>query len=272
MTAFTFGQAAVQVLGGMTRRAPGKSGGLHRTGALVLRGSVEAGTFEELFFAIPAKGECDRLVRTARAALDAGRRLKRSARGEGRVLSVAERQLAGLSAGAVRVYEELCTLARLNRGRVYPSYDHLAAATALGRATVARAIAALERAGFLVRQRRFARVEGEGPGPRYAQTSNAYRPTLPQRLLGFLPRWCRPAPIPADAAQALADRAEDVAAMQATLPCRELAQATVGGALGRVLAKLGAALDAREQVPERESHDDPQPLPNFYVQETKALI
>lgn len=267
MTAFTFGQAAVQALGGLTRRAPGKSGAVHRTGAPVLRGSIEAGTFEELFFAVPAKGECDRLVRLARAALDAGRRLKRTARGEGRSLSVAERQLAGLSSGAVRVYEELCMLARLNKGRVYPSYDHLAAATALGRATVARAITALERAGFLVRQRRFARVEGEGPGPRYAQTSNAYRPTLPQRLLGFLPRWCRPAPMPADAEQRLADRAEEVATMHAQLSCRELARATVSGSLGRVLAKLGAALDAQE----RESHRDLQPLQNSPVQEQNEL-
>ena len=275
MTAFTFGQAAAGALsrsaagplGGTTRRTPGTSGSIHRTGAPVLRGSIEAGTFEEMFFAVPAKGECDRLVRLARAALDAGRRLKRAARGEGRSLSAAERQLAGLSAAAVRVYEELCMLARLNRGRVYPSYDHLAAATALGRATVARAITALERAGFLVRQRRFARVGGEGPGPRYAQTSNAYRPTVPQRLLGFLPRWCRPAPIPDDAEQRLTDRAEEVAAMHASLSCRELAQATVGGALGRVLAKLGAALDAQQ----RESHDDPQPLANSYIHDAKAL-
>jgi biotin operon repressor len=267
MTAFTFGQAAVQALGSVGRRAPGKSGAPHRTGAPVLRGSVEAGTFEELFFAVPAKGECDRLVRLARAALDAGRRLKRAARSEGRALSAAERQLAGLSAGAVRVYEELCMLARLNRGRVYPSYDRLAEATALGRATVARAITALERAGFLVRQRRFARVEGQGPGPRYAQTSNAYRPTLPTRLLGFLPRWDRPAPIPADAEQRLADRAEDVAAMHASLSCRDLARATASGALGRVLARLGAALDAQE----RESHCDPQPLLDSYAQGEKAL-
>lgn len=70
------------------------------------------------------------------------------------------------------------------------------------------------------------------------RAKSAYRPTLPVRLLGFLPRWCRPAPIPEDAAQALADRAEDMAAMHASLSCRELAQMTVGGALGRMLARL----------------------------------
>lgn len=262
MTAFTLGEATALALGrirpaGPARAVPTRPA--HRTGAPVRRDSLEAGTFEEAFFAVPAKGEADRLVRTARAALDAGRRLKQAARAEGRSLSAAERALAALTAGAVRVYEELCMLARVNRGRVYPSYDHLARATALGRATIARALHVLEAAGLLLRQRRFARVEGEGAGPRWAQTSNAYRPTFPQALAGLLPRWLRPAPVPDDALQRVADRAEEVAAMHATLSCRELAQVTLSGPLGRALARLGAAIDARPMIPERESHSDPEP-------------
>jgi hypothetical protein len=260
MTAFTLGQASVLAIANMraaprtASRAPRRNP--HRTGAPVRRDSIEAGTFEEQFFSPPAKGETDRLLRMARAALDAGRRLRRAARIERRSLSASERALAALTAGAVRVYEEICTLARLNRGRVYPSYDRLAAATALGRATVARALHQLEATGFLVRQRRFRRVEGDGPGPRYEQTSNVYRPTVPQRLLGHLPRWLRPAPLPDDTLQQAADRADELAAMHATLSCRELAQATVGGPLGRMLARLGATIDARQS----ESHIDPQPL------------
>ena len=263
MTAFTLGEATALALTGLRagagvreRRAPARSGAPHRTGAPVLRGSIEAGTFEELFFAVPAKGETDRLLRMARGALDAGRRLRQAARAERRDLSASERALAALTAGAVRVYEELLTLARLNRGRVYPSYDHLAAATALGRATVARTLHALEAAGFLVRQRRFKRVEGDGLGPRWEQTSNAYRPTLPQRIMGLLPRWLRPAPVPDDALQHAAETAEELSVYRGQLTCRELARLTVGGALGRALAQLGAAIDGRE----RESHDDPQPL------------
>lgn len=113
------------------------------------------------------------------------------------------------------------------------------------------------RAGFLVRQRRFKRVEGDGPGPHYEQTSNAYRPTIPTRLMTHPPRWMRPPPLPTDAIQRIADRAGEVAAMDTTLSCRELARERVGGALGRMLAKLGAAID---QKAARESHDDPQPL------------
>ena len=287
MTAFTLGEATALALGRMPRagmlargqasasgvrlRPPARSGAPHPTGAPIRRDSIEAGTFEDHFFTVPAKGEPDRLLRLARAALDAGRRLKRAVRLEGRILSPAEAALAGLTAGAVRVYEEICTLARLNAGRVFPSYDRLAAATALGRATVARALRALEIAGFLVRQRRFKRVsrpEGEGSGagdaPRYAQTSNAYRPLLPARLLPHLPRWLSPAPLPADAEQRQADRAAEVAAMHDTLSCRELAQTLVGGSLGRVLAKLGAQLDRKYDragsVTGCESQNQPQPL------------
>jgi hypothetical protein len=264
MTALTLGEATTMALAtfrpGRAAR-PVRRGGLHRTGAAVRRDSIEAGTFEGMFFAVPAKGEPDRMLRAARAALDAGRRLKRAARVEERELSSPERALAALTAGAVRVFEEICTLARLNGGRVYPSYDRLAQATALGRATIARALIVLEAAGFLVRQRRFKRIEAQGAGPRYAQTSNVYRPALPAKMMTLLPRWIRPAPPPADAVQRMADRAEEVAAMEAGLSARERTAGHATGALARMLARLGAAVDAAE----RESHNNPQPLPHTYI-------
>lgn len=271
MTVFTLGQAAAQVLAGAGDRArpPARTPARrmpHRTGAPVLRDSIEAGTFEEMFFAAPAKGETDKLLRIARRALDAGRQLRREARAGLRTLSRTDRAVAALSAGTVRVYEEILTLARLNQGRVFPSYDHLSEATSLGRATVARALHVLEDIGFLVRQRRFRRVEAEGPGPRYRQTSNAYRPTLPQRVLAYLPRWMRPAPLPDDALQHAADQAEGMAAMLDTLSCRDLARATVGGQLGKMLEKLGASIDRHE----RESQNNPQPLINSLVQATNG--
>jgi predicted transcriptional regulator len=244
MTALSLDQAAAVALGEVRRSG----------GAPVRRGSAEAGSFEHLFFAEPAPGECDRLLRAARAAVDAGKRGRRTARLEGRAMTAGEAVLAGVTASAVRVYEELLALARLNRGRVFPGYDRLAERTALGRATVARALNALEAAGFLQRRRRYRRVEGEGAGPRVAQASNAYRPTFPERLAALLLRRLRPAPLPpceADRAREVADQA---AAMRATLTCRELAEATLGGALGRVMARLGARIDARPTGTTRESH------------------
>ena len=260
MGAFTLGEALVGALGRTRTRKPARSGAPHRTGAPVLADSMEEGTFEDSFFVVPAPGETDRLLRAARRALDAGKRLRRDARAEGRALTRPERLLASLTAGTLRVLEELLTLARLNRGRVFPSYDHLADATGLGRATVARAIAVLDRVGFLVRQRRFKRLEGEGPGPRFKQTSNVYRAFLPKCIIAFLPRWMRPAPVPPCEIQREADRCEEQGAMLAGLSCRELAQATIGGQLGKMLAKLGAGIDARE----REYQNDPQPLTQLY--------
>ena len=61
--------------------------------------------------------------------------------------------------------------------------------------------------------------------------------------------------------------ARDVAAMRATLSCKELAEVTLGGALGRVLASLGAAIDRAAC----ESHSDPQPLLESYDRTTNVV-
>ena len=110
--------------------------------------------------------------------------------------------------------------------------------------------------GFLVRRRRFRRVIGMGAGPRIKQTSNVYRPTLPQRVLAYLPRWMRPAPTPDEMIQHGADRTAETAAMLDGLSCRELATVLADGELGDVLAQLGAGIDRRE----RESQSEPQSL------------
>lgn len=259
MGTITIGDAALKAFGLLTREhAPARSGALHQTGAPVLRDSLEAGTFEEVFWTPPGKGETDRLLHVARKTLDAARRLRRDARLGERTLTVVERGIAQLTGSAVRIFEEILTLARLNRGRVYPSYNYLAEATGLGRATVGRALRILEAIGFLVRQRRFNRVKNDGPGPRYVQTSNAYRPLLPGSVRPYLPRWMRPAPLPDDVVQHHADHALETNAMLKTLSCRELAQITVGGPLGKILAKLGETIDRTE----REAQIDPEPLLN----------
>jgi len=283
MGALAFGEAMAGALGAAAGYGTGsgksarrgettrksRSGAPHLTGAPVLRDSVEAGTFEHLFFVSPAKGETERLLRAARRILDAGRQLRREARCDGRILTTAEQHLTTLTAASVRVLEEILTLTRLNKGRVFPSYDYLADATSLGRATVARALRILENIGFLVRQRRFKRVDGDGPGPRYAQTSNVYRAFLPDIVQRYLPRWMRPAPLPDDQVQREADRQEDMAAMRATLCPREQRKVMEKGKLAQILARIEAALDARtmDDGPERESHKRPQPLKETIIKE-----
>jgi predicted transcriptional regulator len=261
-TTVTIGDAALKAISMLTRaQTTTRLGASCRIGTPVLRGSLELGTFEEEFWASPVKGETDRLLHAARKTLDAARRLRRDARSGERTLSVVERLIARLTASAVRVYEEILTLARLNHGRVFPSYDYLAEATGLGRATIGRSLATLEAIGFLFRQRRFRRLASEGPGPRYVQTSNAYRPVLAANVKPYLPRWMRPAPLPDDTAQHHADRAEETREMLMTLSCHELAQTSIEGPLGRILAKLGASIDRKE----REAQNDPQTSSNSYI-------
>lgn len=257
MEAINIGGAFTSLLSGMpVRRKPARSGALRNTGAPVLRNSIEAGTFEESFFTLPAAGELHKIYATAKRAVDEANRLRRVARSGERTLTVAERILLGLTEKGLRVLEELLTLARLNKGQVYPSYEYLMDRTSIGRATITRALATLERLGFVIRQRRFKRVAGEGAGPRYHQTSNAYRMQLPQRLVTLVPRWLRPAPIPADLEQHHLEQIGETKAMLATLSCKEFAEATVGGALGKILARLGAGVDRAE----REAHNETQPL------------
>lgn len=254
MTASAIGGVAANILASIATgsRRPTRSGAAHRTGAPVRRDSLEEGTFEDTFFIMPAKGETDRMLAAARKAHDAGRKLRRDARAEGRGLSASERAIAALTAGAVRVFEEICTIARLCGGQVFPSFDHLAEKTGHGRNTIARVIPILIRAGFLVKQRRFKRVEadadGEGAKPRYRQSSNAYRPMLPKAVVRYLPRFLRPSPPPSDAVQREADRLEDQQRMLGQLSCRELARALVPGSLGEALARLGAGVDARSEA------------------------
>lgn len=161
-------------------------------------------------------------------------------------MSVSERKVAKLTPAAIRVLEELCTIARLCAGKVYPSYEHLADATALGRGTVARVLNILDDVGLLVRQRRFAKIKADAGTPRYQQTSNAYRLTFPANLLGYLPRWLKPAPLPDDETQRAVDRQVDQAHMLSQLNSQDLARAIVGGGpLADVLAKLGSSIDAQ---------------------------
>ena len=257
MGLFSVADASIAALSGMpVSGTRSRSGALHRTGAPVLRGSREQGMFEDTIFAIPAKGETDRLLAAAKRALDEGRKLRREERAGTRALSVAERLLTLLTGACLRVYEELLTLARLCQGKVYPSYAGLAKRTNLGEATIGRALAILEKVGFLVRQRRFQRVQGNGPGPRYAQTSNAYRALLPTIVKRLLPRSLQSAPLPDDEIQRRSEVMETTRAMLARLGLGERARVEIGGELGELLGKMGATIERRE----RGTHFDVQPL------------
>lgn len=214
----------------------------------MLRDSLEAGTFEQdVFFGKLGLDEHGRLIKLARAAREHGIKLRREVRrDQARRLSVAERALAALTDTAIDVFVVICGLAK-RTGEVFPSYDGLAEMTGRGRGNVARGLALLETAGFIVRQRRFRRVAGDGPGPRYEQTSNVYRPLLPKRILSLLPRWMRPAPVPVCEQQREVERLEEIKRQHAGLTCRELVRATISsGPLADVLTALGNRIEEGE--------------------------
>src|SRR3546814_20067898 len=103
-----------------------------------------------------------------------------------------------LSQSATAIFKLLCELGRLCKGEIYPTYDWFIEKTGFARATVARAIAQLKDAGFLLIQRRCKRVERDGPGPRFEPTPNAYRLDWPPGLDLWLNAHRVPCPLHSD--------------------------------------------------------------------------
>lgn len=247
MAAITMAEAALAVLGGARfKRKPSRSGATHRTGAPVRRDSIEAGTFEDAFFSRPSKGETDRIYKRA-AALSAGRaNLRARIAHEEREPTPREAAILRFSRNTLAVLEALLRIARVQAGRVYPTLEYLAETVGIGRRTVIRALALLTELGFVLAQRRFKRVEIDGVGPRYKQTSNAYRMLMPAWIEAHLPRWLRPAPLPADVVQQEAERIEQTAAMLSSLSRREYTLAR--GWTNRGSRSLGSNCSARAGV------------------------
>jgi ribosomal protein S21 len=236
--AIIFAQAATRAIA----RSATRSGAPNPTGAPVLRGSLEEGTFEHRFWRIYEPRETDRLHRAAEDVARMFRRERRDLRAGGEQQGI-EAMLPMLTQSAVHVYKVLCQLGRTCKGEIYPSYEWLISKTDLSRATIARSIKQLKEAGFLSIQRRCKRIEREGPGPRFEQTSNAYRLDWPSRLAKWLGYTHAPCPIPDDEADRQQQRYPD-------LPIRVQSN----NALDSALERLERALE------KRESHKDTQPL------------
>ena len=238
--AIIFAQAATKAL----LRSTTRSGTPNPTGAPVLRGSLEEGTFEHRFWRVYEPKETDRLLRSAVAVMHMGRRERRDRRSEGLSEEVVA-LLPKLTNPAIEIYKVLCEIGRVHEGRIFPSYETIKAKTELSRATIARAIKQLKEAGFLTKQRRCKRVEREGPGPRFEQTSNAYRLEWPTRLAKWLGYTHAPCPLPDDEAHRQQER---LLALKPAIPVKT--DNTLDGALERLERALN----------ERESHTATQPL------------
>lgn len=213
-----------------------KSGAPNPTGAPVLRGSLEEGTFEHRFWRVYQPQETDRLLRSAHNVLRMRRKERRDLRSEGFPI---ERSplLPTLTKSAIEVFEILCQIGRTCKGEIFPSYEWLISKTDLSRATIARAIKQLKEAGFLSIQRRCKRIEREGPGPRFEQTSNAYRLDWPERLAKWLGYNHVPCPLPDDEACRQQEHREEL---------KRMPPVQTESSLDSALERLERALEQRE--------------------------
>lgn len=243
-------------------RARSRSGAPNPTRAHVHPHSRLAGTFEDDFFYSYAQGETDRLYRNAVELLKRKNAVRRLARAEARQLSEDERVATLITNAALRVFEQLTTLARTCAGKVFPTWEWIEAASGLSRASVGRGLSILARMGLLEKQRRCVEIEppADRPKARNAQTSNVYRMRFPNRLARFLPRRFRPAPLPDDVVQREADRIEEIEAMRLwRSPRQAIAEDIDDADLQAVLLSLGRAVD------KEESQKNGQPLPDSYI-------
>lgn len=251
MGAITLAQAGFMALERTMRDRPrSRSGAPNPTRAHVHPNSRRAGTFEDDFFYSYAKGEPDRLYKQAAELLKRKNALRRLARAEERELTEDERLATLITSTALRVFEQLTTLARTCAGKVFPTWEWIEAAAGVSRASVGRALSALARMGLIDKQRRCVPIDPpvDRPKARNAQTSNVYRMRFPNRLTRFLPRRLRPVPLPDDVIQGETDRVEQIEQWRLwRTPRQVVAEDITDPELRAVLDRLALAIEGQSQ-------------------------
>lgn len=251
MGAITLAQAGFMALERTMRDRPrSRSGAPNPTRAHVHPNSRRAGTFEDDFFYSYAKGEPDRLYKQAAELLKRKNALRRLARAEERELTEDERLATLITSTALRVFEQLTTLARTCAGKVFPTWEWIEAAAGVSRASVGRALSALARMGLIDKQRRCVPIDPpvDRPKARNAQTSNVYRMRFPNRLTRFLPSRLRPVPLPDDVIQGETDRVEQIEQWRLwRTPRQVVAEDITDPELRAVLDRLALAIEGQSQ-------------------------
>jgi len=251
MGAITLAQAGFMALERTMRARPrSRSGAPNPTRAHVHPNSRRAGTFEDDFFYSYAKGEPDRLYKQAAELLKRKNALRRLARAEERELTEDERLATLITNTALRVFEQLTTLARTCAGKVFPTWEWIEAAAGVSRASVGRALSALARMGLIDKQRRCVPIDApaDRPKARNAQTSNVYRMRFPNRLTRFLPHRLRPVPLPDDMIQVETDRVEQIEQWRLwRTPRQVVAEDIIDPELRAVLDRLAIAIEGQSQ-------------------------
>lgn len=157
---------------------------------------------------------------------------------------------------AIEVLDYMTNLIDYRTGRLEPSLDYLMEKLCRSRDAIVRALKALRTHGFIDWVRRYVPTGATGYGqPKYHQTSNAYRLSLPQRALRALGRYCQQLPVPDDFAHAQEQQEAFFQECLNDLSLAEQAIAVIGdNPLGQSLARLGEAMKKRESAKRSESH------------------
>jgi len=224
--------AALKTAFGFERAKPAKriTYRPHRTGAHVRANSRERGTFEDRWYRPLDFLAGIKMIKIVRD-YDVARKKPGARRGP-------------LGPYTCRVFAVLVELVDHRTGQLDPTIATIMARTGFCRQTVQESVTKLCEHGFLERARRCIRTRGEGP--RFKQTSNAYRIICPPALRSRLGRHGPRAPIPDDHAQHVAEDRAAVAAMMAGLPNNEFARLQFddsGSELALAIASFGEAID-----------------------------
>jgi hypothetical protein len=155
---------------------------------------------------------------------------------------------------ALEVLELLVNLVDFRTGRLDPSLDYLKAKLKRSKDAIVRALANLRTHGFLDWLRRYVPTGNEGFGPRVAQTSNAYRLSLPARAIRLMGRLLQAPPLPDDFVAAQDLRRAEIEAHRASLSLAELPLFEIDDpALAGILSRLGSLVMERESAKQSES-------------------
>ena len=156
---------------------------------------------------------------------------------------------------ALEILDYLTNLVDYRTGRLEPSLDYLMKKLCRSRDAIVRALKALRTHGFIDWLRRFVPTGNEGHGqPKYQQTSNAYRLSMPKRALQYLGRYGKKAPLPDDLAHAQDEQAATIEAYKNDMTLSEQALFELGDTpLGQSLARLGKLMENRESAKQSES-------------------
>jgi hypothetical protein len=221
-----------------------------RTGEPVWRNSYTVGQVEDRIWRPINDGTTRGGRRWTRALHKAARAFEIETRIKRREVDPGARNGA-LGVIGLSVLEYLYDVVDYRTGCLEPAVRTIADSIGHAYSAVHEALCRLRQHGFLRWMRRSKPVDNPEPGgPRVQQASNAYALLVPEGMKGWLARLVGKPELPACEAERRKRKADELAAMLATMTAGEYYAAhpcTADAVLGDVLGRLAAAVDRRDE-------------------------